>query len=556
MNQACTNCSQNFVITDDEKQFCTDVAPRIGEKTFPIPLPIQCPDCRMQNRLQFRNFFYYYHRTCDLSGKQIISMYKDDSAFPVYDLHEWWSDKWDGLEYGIDPSTEKPVFEQLAILHSTVPRMNIFNTQCENTDYSNVSLKSRNCYLVGGCVHNEDCSYGHIVWHSKDCFDNLYIYKCERCYECIDCFECYNLAYSRACENCSDSRFLVHCTGCKDCFGCVGLKRQQYVLFNEQLTEQEYKKRMEEFQSGSHHMVEVALQKLATLIGKETVKYIHGVANEEVSGDYLYNCKGVQESYDVKNGEDCRYIATAETPLHTYDGNYLGASTEWSYNILTSYNHGILMCHCTMNCSDMIYCDSCYNSKNCFGCFGLKGKQYCIFNKQYTKEEYESIVSSLIERMQSTGEWGLFFPVQLSSFAYNETMAYEYFPLTKEEVVAKGWTWYDDEQQENYMGPDSTVPDDIADVDDSICEKILRCRASEKPYKIIPQELSFLQEMQLPLPRKHFLERHKLRMSQRNPRKLWSRTCQKCDKEIQTSYSPERPETVYCEECFLHTTYS
>ena len=37
--------------------------------------------------------------------------------------------------------------------------------------------------------------------------------------------------------------------------------------------------------------------------------------------------------------------------------------------------------------------------------------------------------------MISTGEWGEFFPSSLSPFGYNETVAQEYFPLTREEVL-------------------------------------------------------------------------------------------------------------------------
>ncbi|MBU0627022.1 hypothetical protein KKG31_00005 [Patescibacteria group bacterium] len=46
------------------------------------------------------------------------------------------------------------------------------------------------------------------------------------------------------------------------------------------------------------------------------------------------------------------------------------------------------------------YCVNCHGCHNIFGCIGLRNKEYCIFNKQYTKEEYESIVPKIIERMQ------------------------------------------------------------------------------------------------------------------------------------------------------------
>ena len=171
----------------------------------------------------FRNFFNLYHRTCDLSGKKIISMYDKDSPFPVYEMHEWWRDKWDGLAQGKPIDHGAPFLQQVRMLHGSVPRMSLVNIECENTDYCNMSYQSRNCYLVFGNVSNEDCSYGHIVWLSQNCFDCLYCYRCAFCYECIDCVQCSNLTFSRDCDNCSFSSFLVHCVGCRSCFGCVGL---------------------------------------------------------------------------------------------------------------------------------------------------------------------------------------------------------------------------------------------------------------------------------------------------------------------------------------------
>jgi hypothetical protein len=68
-------------------------------------------------------------------------------------------------------------------------------------------------------------------------------------------------------------------------------------------------------------------------------------------------------------------------------------------------------------------------SKDCFGCVGLKNKQYCIFNKQYTKEAYIETVQRLIEHMQTLGEWGRFSPQEHAPFSYNESVAQTYFPL-------------------------------------------------------------------------------------------------------------------------------
>jgi len=158
--------------------------------------------------------------------------------------------------------------------------------------------------------------------------------------------------------------------------------------------------------------------------------------------------------------------------------------------------------------------------------------------------------------MRQSGEWGLYFDPALSPFGYNESLAHEYFPLTKKDALGRGWKWFEESQsQEQYFGPAVEISEHISEVGDDVTRQILRCSITGKPYKIIPQELQFYRTMGIPIPRKCPDQRHKERMALRNPRKLWSRKCQKCGKGIETTYAPERPEIVYCEECYLSTVY-
>lgn len=93
--------------------------------------------------------------------------------------------------------------------------------------------------------------------------------------------------------------------------------------------------------------------------------------------------------------------------------------------------------------SELIYCDHCFGCKNCFGCIGLRKKEFCIFNKQYDKKTYFQQVARILDFMQETGEWGEFFPIKTSPFAYNETVAHECFPLQKSEAESHGYRWYE-----------------------------------------------------------------------------------------------------------------
>jgi hypothetical protein len=211
--------------------------------------------------------------------------------------------------------------------------------------------------------------------------------------------------------------------------------------------------------------------------------------------------------------------------------------------------------------------------------FERRVKEYCILNKQYTKEEYEVLLPKIKQHMNdmpyvdSKGriyKYGEFFPPELSPFAYNETIAEEYFPLTKEQAISQGYRWKDPDTKEYKITKKTNdLPDHIKDVPDSITNEIIECNHSTSSwqatnnntacthqcttaFKIIPEELSFYRRMNLPLPRLCPNCRHYERLSQRNPLKLWHRKCMKegCSNEFETSYSPERPEIVYCESCY------
>jgi len=156
-------------------------------------------------------------------------------------------------------------------------------------------------------------------------------------------------------------------------------------------------------------------------------------------------------------------------------------------------------------------------------------------NKQYSKEEYEKMVEKIVEHMQKTGEWGEFHPALHSPVAYNESIAFDYFPLTKEEALSKGFKWKDKEKKD-YL---------------PATKEILACEDCGKNYKIAEMESGFYEKIHTPIPKKCPDCRHISRLKLKNPRKLWDRECGNCKAKITTSYSPERPEIVYCEKCYL-----
>ncbi|OGJ70143.1 hypothetical protein A3G69_00080 [Candidatus Peribacteria bacterium RIFCSPLOWO2_12_FULL_53_10] len=160
--------------------------------------------------------------------------------------------------------------------------------------------------------------------------------------------------------------------------------------------------------------------------------------------------------------------------------------------------------------------------------------------------------------MKSRGEWGVFWPLNIIPYAYNETSAQTYFPLTQKEAIKRGFRWRDEKDAPpdvEKIVPADRLPDTIDETPDDVLGWAIECAATKRPFRIIKQELDFYRRMRLPLPRIHPEERHLRRMALRNSYTLWERECSNCKKAIQTTYQPSRPEIVYCEQCYLSAVY-
>jgi predicted small metal-binding protein len=84
------------------------------------------------------------------------------------------------------------------------------------------------------------------------------------------------------------------------------------------------------------------------------------------------------------------------------DYTYWGKSSELIYEC-SSIGYQCSQVYFSNECWEQLvraqYCVNCHGSSDLFGCVGLRKKQYCILNKQYTKEEYEELVPKIIEHM-------------------------------------------------------------------------------------------------------------------------------------------------------------
>lgn len=560
----CQNCKNNFTIEPDDFLFY---------EKMEVPAPTFCPECRLIRRLIMRNERTLYKRKCDLCGEDKIFVYPVGSKYKVYCRECFIGDNWDPFVYGKDYNFGKMFFEQYIELFSRVPRVGVVRQGFSiNSEYTNRVTDLKNCYLLYASANCEDCCYGKSYWDSKNSMDCFNIRKCERCYDCTDCYNSNGLKFSKECHSCVDSYFLTNCRNCQNCFGCTNLRNKNYCIYNEQYKREEYLEKIKEIKLSDRDELEIIKEEIKNDRYKHIVPAIVEHHSVDVSGNWIENSKNIKNSFDCDKVEDGKYLFTITEAKDVMDYTYWGKGSELMYECNSVGIQCSNIRFSSESWEQLInaeYCHNCISSSNLFGCVGLIKKQYCILNKQYTKEEYEEIVPKIrkhitdmpfIDNVGRTIKYGEFFPCDMTPFAYNETIAQEYFPKTKEEALKDGYRWISVDKK-NYiptiMGDE--LPKDIKEVKDDILDETIGCihkgdcnEQCTVAFKIIPDELQFYRANNIPLPELCPNCRHYERLANRNPIKLWNRVCMKegCGNKIETTYSPERAEIVYCKQCY------
>lgn len=584
MNQetkTCQNCKKAFTIEPEDFNFYEKVK---------VPPPTWCPECRAIRRLIFWNEHNLFHKKDARTGKEIFSTYPEEANIKIYDHDYWWSDAWDPMDYGKDVDFSRPFLAQLKELNFAVPWASRSIRGFVNSDYCNQASYLKNCYLCFNGNTSENCLYCvGFIGNLKDTIDVYAAVATELCYEGyqlgydFECFFCSDVAY------CRNVWFSRDCVDCNDCFGCVNLRHKKYCIWNEQYTKEEYEKKIKTLNYGSHAAIQEIKDKLNELYLRLPHKYYHGLQNKNVTGDYIYNAKNSYNAYEIGTSEDVRYVENlGDGTKDAYDYTNWGQNCELMYESISCGDtcRNVRFCFdCWPALRDSEYCLNCHSSSNLFGCVGLLNKEYCILNKQYTKGEYESLREKIINHMNEMPytdkrgriyKYGEFFPLEFSPLAYNDTKAIDYYPKTKAEALAQGYSW----REPNPKEYETTIkaqdlPDHIKDVKDDIIEEIIQCASCKRAYRILDREFQFYRRFEIPLPRLCHLCRYNARLSIRNPRRLYHRICgcagetsengiytntatvhqshalnEHCPNEFETSYAPDRPEIVYCEGCY------
>jgi hypothetical protein len=565
--RTCPASAESFEISEADVALYARLGPTYQGKQYSIPLPTHSPRERARRRFALRNERHFYRGVSCISGKALISIYSPDKPFKVCSRDE--ALQIDNTSVGREFDFSRSFFSQCKELYDSTTKSAVVQSgEMLNSEYTHFTGWAKDCYMVFDAGQGQNMLYGVFMGYSKDVMDAFYLANCELCYECVKVDRCYNLHFGLRCQDCNFSAFLENCIGCSHCIGCCNLRNKEYYVFNEPVGKSGFEQAWNTLFNGSwaafldwRHKFELFSRSLP----KRAVSHINC---QHSTGDDLGNCENVRESFNVEQArnsaylndcyfgvEDCADISSwGESMSRSYELSGCGGLTGKSgmegcafssyiyyggYNVLYSIN-------CIEKCQDLL------------GCFDLRKKQYCILNKQYSKDEYDALAAKIVEHMQHTGEWGEFFPLSFSSFGYNESIAAEYFPLTKEQALSRGAHWSDYQApipSPKDSVPPQTLPDNIQDVDDSYLQRAIGPTSSGRYFRMTRYELEFYRTHRLPLPREDFYARHLARAKRLNPRLLTQRTCAKTGVPIVSTYPSGSADIVYSVDAFRAYVY-
>ena len=577
--KVCKNCEKEFQIYIEDFHFY---------EKLKVPPPTWCPVCRCTRRMVHRNERHLHRRTCDITGKNIISIYRPDCPYTICDKDYYFSDDFDPLKYGRKFDSNLKFFEQFYEFVKTVPLPSLFVRNSKNCEYNQDMGGSLNCYLCFRTHDSQNMLYTYRGNHSSyltDCFQA--VANSEFLYECVNVITCSNSKFLHNCEKCSDSNFLYNCTGCVDCFMCTDIRNKQCCYKNKQYSREEYKKILDSYNLNTYEGGQKALKEFEEFIKKFPRKNLSIFRSNNVIGDNIFDSKDSKNIWNVRDLVNCRYIWDSFNFKDCMD-TYSGAKAELLYEV-TATTKGSSNCHfCVRVHSGSRDCEYSWflqNCSNCFGCVSLVNKEYCIFNVQYSKEEYLELLSEIKSKMIKDKEYGEFFPLYMSPFPYNDTVAYEYFPHDQTWAIARNMKWGDFEEK-NYKITISSenIPNGIKDVEDSLVNEVISCEHSgncehgcTKAFRITEDEISFYKRRDIPLPRKCPNCRYYRRLLYRNPTILRNTVCMcggeslsndiykntvphehgagPCNKEISTTISADSDTIIYCDQCYKQEVY-
>lgn len=553
--KAGTPVSERFYVRPEDIAFYKEMG---------VPLPTVSPLERARRRMAFAPGYKFFKVLSAMTGKSIISVYPATTQFKIYEHELWFSDGWDPFSFGRQYDTKRSFFDAFRELQRDVPRPNlIIDSTSINSEYTNNAKNLKNCYTTFDGIGGENLYYTEYSPMSNDSVDCWSLLGSEQCYKSWG-EKLYDCIYCQLCASVMESAFLFDCKNCEHCFMSSNLRNKKYYFYNTQLTKEEYGTRMKEIDLGDYAAYKDYLAHYEEMMKAAVHKNTLNERVINVVGDWTVNSR---DCFEVKFLTGCERVAYAQC-LFAYRDSYdvvFGTEGERSYECVgasvAGNTFGIKFSSGITDSQNLEYCDSCRDCHDCFGCIGLSHKAFCIFNVQYEEGDYWKKIDEIKTSMLAMGEYGEFFPPDLSPFPYNASLTTAYRGYDDlEEASRYGYRVEKiPEQGSGVPFPGAimsgALPNHIRDTGDDIVEKTIYDETHGKSFRVTAYELEFYRRHNIPLPRIYPIGRMNQWRDDLDLRlRFFERTCDRCGKSMMSAYAPERPEkSIYCEECYDET---
>lgn len=111
--------------------------------------------------------------------------------------------------------------------------------------------------------------------------------------------------------------------------------------------------------------------------------------------NYTVNSKHCYLSFHGPNNFNVHYSAMGWDSKDSVELFY-STKCELCFQCVLSTNcYNVAFGHFAINCRDSRFLYDCSDCADCYQCVGLKHKQFCIRNKQYTKKEYKALLAQI-----------------------------------------------------------------------------------------------------------------------------------------------------------------
>jgi hypothetical protein len=273
--------------------------------------------------------------------------------------------------------------------------------QNENAEYSYITLGAKNAYLSIVVADSQNIFYSYSCFRSSDVYNSILVEHSSVIYASRCVSDSSLIFYSSNIQQSNNIRYCANMMGCSFCYNCSNLVNQSYCINNQVVGKEVYLTQMvalrtESFEDLQTKILSISWANIGTKITGSFNKMCENIEN----GLMNYNLKDARNVVLANASEPLEYALDCVSVWGLKSAHIYASMGVW-------YGCERVYCsvECSPNCNNVHYSYLMDTCSFCLWCIWLKNKQFCIFNKQYTKEERYVRAEEIFRRMEE--EWTL-----------------------------------------------------------------------------------------------------------------------------------------------------